>query len=319
METILRTINDYLILQKFLIKRWRDKPILILNFHQISYEFNPNIDLQTSWTPLDSFDQTIRFLQANNFQLISLLEADNIIESKQKRKKHYAAITFDDGYASILNILPYLENNKIPVTFFINTAYLDDKQYNWVDIVNYVLNVADKSEISSELFESINNLNKTQNSAEFFKEKEIAEDFAKKIKDWPSRWLTTEQLFGIKNPLFSIGLHGHEHLKYDIMPDDICKKNLEKNIEILKQHPNYVPFFAFPFGRWEARNLSTLSELGLTPFFYGGGLNYSAGVGYNRIGVSDQLVNFKFLANRSKETTIFNKLYAKTKELVIRN
>jgi peptidoglycan/xylan/chitin deacetylase (PgdA/CDA1 family) len=314
METILRTINDYLILQKFLIKRWRYKPILILNFHQISSQFNPKIDLQSNWTSLNSFNQTIGFLQANNYQLISLKEAVNIVESKQKRKKHYAAITFDDGYASILNILPYLEKNKIPVTFFINTAYLDDKLYNWVDIVNYVLNVADKSEISSELFESINNLNKTQNSVEFFKEKEIAEDFAKKIKDWPSRWLTTEELFGIKNPLFSIGLHGHEHLKYDIMPDEICKRNLEKNIEILEQHPNYVPFFAFPFGRWEERNLKTLSELGLTPFFHRGGLNYTTSVGYNRIGVSDQMIDFKFISSQSREITAFNKIYAKLKQ-----
>ena len=146
--------------------------------------------------------------------------------------------------------------------------------------------------------------------------KEIVEDLAATTINWTKRYLTTEALFKITNPIFTIGLHGHEHYKYDIMSESICRSNLEKNISILKTHPNYVPIFAFPFGRWRSENLSLIKSYNLKAVFCSDMLNYAAGVGYNRISVSNENVNWIFLAEKSKESTILNKMYRRMKTYV---
>ena len=45
------------------------------------------------------------------------------------RLKKYAVLTFDDGYTSLKEVLPWLKEQNIPVTLFINPDYAAGKAY----------------------------------------------------------------------------------------------------------------------------------------------------------------------------------------------
>lgn len=67
-------------------------------------------------------------------QLATLVATESI--SNLPKGKHSAAVTFDDGFASTIElILPLLKDMAIPATFFIPTAYLG-KEAVWITNIN---------------------------------------------------------------------------------------------------------------------------------------------------------------------------------------
>ena len=78
---------------------------------------------------MDEFKQKIIALRNQGYQFISLTEAYNHLKKDYFRRKKYAVLTFDDGYKSLKEVLPWLEAQKIPVTLFINGKYLDGSSY----------------------------------------------------------------------------------------------------------------------------------------------------------------------------------------------
>ena len=78
---------------------------------------------------LDEFKQKVQKMQQDGVKFISLTEAYNKITNDKFRNRKYAVLTFDDGNASLKEILPWLEKQHIPVTLFINGKYLDGKSF----------------------------------------------------------------------------------------------------------------------------------------------------------------------------------------------
>ena len=64
----------------------------------------------------------------------------------------YACITFDDGYANNLRMLPLLEEYDIPATFYITTGNVEHQECFWWDVVfrERVRRGVEKAEISQE-------------------------------------------------------------------------------------------------------------------------------------------------------------------------
>ena len=78
---------------------------------------------------IDEFKQKVQKMQQDGVKFISLTEAYNKITNDKFRNSKYAVLTFDDGNASLKEILPWLEKQHIPVTLFINGKYLDGKSF----------------------------------------------------------------------------------------------------------------------------------------------------------------------------------------------
>lgn len=62
-------------------------------------------------------------------KFISLPEAYDKIKNDIFRSSKYAVLTADDGWASLTNIIPWLVEQNIPLTLFLNSAYLDGKHF----------------------------------------------------------------------------------------------------------------------------------------------------------------------------------------------
>ena len=120
------------------IKR-KSKIFCIFNFHQITPEFDNRYHAIGTWTQLDYFKKQLNLIK-KHFQIISLCDGIGMME-KYKLNGRYAAITFDDGDASLGKyVLPFLEKETIPATFFINSSYIENGKHDWLSIYRFMQN-----------------------------------------------------------------------------------------------------------------------------------------------------------------------------------
>lgn len=104
-------------------------PVKVFVFHQVSDVFEPETMWECDWTQIDVFKQYILALK-KRYTFMPLAEVPRHLAQDRIRFKDYAALTADDGWASLANILPWLVEQKIPVTLFLNPSCLDGKHWN---------------------------------------------------------------------------------------------------------------------------------------------------------------------------------------------
>lgn len=118
----------------------RFTPIRVYCMHHVCKEFDESSMCKTDWTEINSFQHTIIEMRSNGIHFISLSEALHHLQYDIFRWKKYAVITFDDGYASLKEILPWLEKCRIPSTLFINGKYLDGMSFRDKPSEKYLTN-----------------------------------------------------------------------------------------------------------------------------------------------------------------------------------
>lgn len=111
------------------LMKLRLQPIRVYCLHHVCAAYDSNSMYACDWMQIDDFKHAIANMRKEGREFISLTEAYMKLNHDWFRRKKYAVITFDDGYASLKEILPWLEEQRIPVTLFINGKYLDGKSY----------------------------------------------------------------------------------------------------------------------------------------------------------------------------------------------
>lgn len=107
----------------------RLQSIRVFYLHHMCEHFDADAMYACDWMALDEFKQNINELRNQGYEFISLTEAYEHLQADYIRRRKYAVLTFDDGYKSLKEILPWLEGQKIPATLFINGKYLDGESY----------------------------------------------------------------------------------------------------------------------------------------------------------------------------------------------
>ena len=107
------------------LTKLRLQPIRVFCFHQVSDVFEPDTMWECDWTQTDLFKHNIYVLKT----FAPLTEVTNHLAQDCFRLKRYAALTADDGWASLKNILPWLAEQEIPITLFLNPLYMDGAHY----------------------------------------------------------------------------------------------------------------------------------------------------------------------------------------------
>ena len=253
-----------------------NKRLIILTYHQISRIFNPQFNHKNVWLSLDVFEEQLKQFK-EKYKVLALPDALDKLKNNKITEPTFV-LTFDDGDISVQHtIVHLLEKYNIPATFFINSAYLGTNKSYWFVIDYYVQNDENlQKEITPEYQIAINNIRRTNNAGDYQKYRETIEAFQSKIPEDVKFHVSYEFLQNLNTDLFTIGLHGHEHQRFPLMPDDWKVSSLKKNIESLKNLPAYYPAFAIPFGSpidWDKKSLEIAKKYDLHFLLAGKGYN----------------------------------------------
>ena len=207
-------------------------PIEVFVFHAVAESYDATRFLRQDWTPTDEFETELRRLK-KRYTFISLPQACQKLKHDLIRREHYAVLTCDDGFASVLDVLPVILGEQIPITLFINPKYLDGVS--------------------------------------------IREGYARH-----PLYITHNQLFDIHSPLVTVGMHGYEHTDSTLLTPSEFQKDVECCIDLLQNHPNYIPYYAYTWGRFNDSTQHILDKMGVTPLFCDGTSNWRYHGGISR-------------------------------------
>lgn len=265
---------------------------MIINFHQISEHFNPQFHFEGTWTSINEFEKLIIKLK-KKFKIIPLSEGINIVKNN-KLNDRFLSITFDDGDQSIKNVIPILKKYDIPATFFINTAYLSNKEYGY-QLLGFL---NDKRNIYGNKFDSlIDNFKVFRNTLDkefYIKYRNNFLALRSLIDDKINFVVDESFLTNLDYSLFELGLHGHEHERYGMMSLEWQQNDLRRNIEILSSYKGYKPIFAIPYGKpwdWDDNTIRTAIQFNLDFVFHDSGINFKKEVGFKRIPADGKNMN----------------------------
>ena len=247
------------------------QPIVVLTFHQVSEQMDNRYEIKEDWNSIENFKSTINYL-SKKYKFISLEDVYTKLNSWVPRFRRYAAITFDDAYMSILNVTEYLLQKEIPFTIFINSAYLDGRSYSPENVVRYISSLPNNSEYYHiiENYQKANVLNYKDTINDLMNSVEIDHQIVKQL------YITREQLFTkLNNPLISIALHGHEHWNATKLRMKDFQENVVENIQMLKEHPHYISYYAFTWGSYNTEHVDWLKEQGIVSVGCGFNFNYT--------------------------------------------
>lgn len=219
--------------------RLRLCPIRVFCIHHVSDVFNPLTTYKCDWIPTEVFKSSICNLK-KEYTFISLSEAHGKLQNDLFRHRKYAVLTADDGYRSILDILPWLEQNNIPVTLFLNAKYLDGKSCSphIMMLVHKVMDGVSEEEVSQGLY------------------------------------LTETMLKEVCTKSISLASHGYEHIDASKLKLEEFVDQVRKNVALLSEYDGFVPFHAYTWGRQGFRNDDALIGLGIVPVYMDGQMNY---------------------------------------------
>ena len=233
--------------------KMRLQPIRVLCFHHVSEEFDPTTMWEEDWIQLSTLKQMLLQLRNEGHEFISLQEAHEKLKRDWFRRKKYAVLTADDGYKSVLNIIPWLTNENIPLTIFINTHYLDGMSWS----------------ASNDKLVQILKKNKEWNVGEKL-----------------NIYLSNEDLNQLSHySLVTFGMHGHEHTDFMHHTEDEFVQDITTCQEVLSAYAHYISYFAYPWGHHNAKLDTQLKKRSIVPVLINRALNYNNTDFINRIAV----------------------------------
>ncbi len=236
----------------------RLQPIHVFCFHHVSETYDASYMWKEDWTQTDVFKRNIQNLKEQGYTFISLSDAQKKLKHDRFRCKRYAVLTADDGFRSLLNIVPWLKEQNIPVTLFVNPNYI----------------------MENRIGENI------QNCLDQSKTKVSSDEIYLKMNDIES----------MHSPLITFAYHGYEHMDEWKIDERKFTQNLTQCIETMQRDfPNVIPFYAHTYGHATKGYDAILHEYGLTPVYVSGNSNYNDASNIDRELISNERILRKSL------------------------
>jgi len=253
----------------------------ILTFHRVCPEnskprIRGNAGLEVTPEYLES---TIRFLNQNDYEIVSMTRASQILKTGNIDKK-FVVFTFDDGYIdNYLYAYPIFKKYKVPFTVYVTTRLPDGEAVLWwyllEDLIlnvehiefefngqryNYNCNTYWKKEwVYQEIHRLIisgspENLN--QRIQQIFKNYSNI-NFLDKTSELALSWDQVREMS--KDPLVEIGAHTINHHALNKLSESAALEEIQGSRDKIELKTGQkVEHFAYPFG--------TPREVGLREF-----------------------------------------------------
>ncbi len=226
-------------------------PCFLPFYHVVSDEKLPYI-LNYRYRNVAQFEKELDFY-LQHFNVVGLEE----IVSKGCTDKKTVHLSFDDGLRQCADVIaPILLRKGIPATFFLNTAFIDNKELFHRYKASLILSrLRDKPDVKTKKYLEQNNLaGEKILQATIFQEKllnDVARMLGISFNDFLARekpYLTSGQVRKLASEGFSIGAHSHKHPEFWEISEAEQINEVKESMARVKQLVNpKIRAFSFPY------------------------------------------------------------------------
>jgi len=210
-----------------------------------------------------------------NYNIISLDEYINYCNKKEKLPQNSIIITIDDGYKSNYTLAyPIFKEFDIPATIFLTTDFIDNKNYLWVDRLEYAINNTKKKNLKLEIankkesfdLDTYNGKIVCDKSIRYklkSMENKIIDEVIQQVEDKldvrlsgtlniptiyePLEWDKISEMINISK--VNIGSHTHKHLLLANYDNEVIKNELSLSKKIIERETGVkTRLFCYPNG-----------------------------------------------------------------------
>jgi peptidoglycan/xylan/chitin deacetylase (PgdA/CDA1 family) len=235
-------------------------PVLIPFYHLVSDEAPAHIRHLYQPKTIRQFEGDIQYL-SSHFKAISLSEFKLIIKKRANPEGQSILLTFDDGLSECYHIVaPILEKFGFTATFFLNSAFVENKGLFYRYKVSLILDFLDQNPKVNEKAKRFLGLQSDQILAQVLKKMGYAdtpqidalageleldfEDYLLKNKPYMDK----EMILDLNRRGFSFGSHSHDHPYMHLLPENQQTEQVTKSVVLLESDLGIpIESFAFPF------------------------------------------------------------------------
>ena len=245
--------------------------IKIITYHAVD-EFPNYIDL---FMAPEKFEAQMKYIHTH-YDIITLEEAVNIIETRRSIPQNAIVITFDDGYKDNYHtVYPIIKRYGLPMTIFISSDYiksgmptfvyativlLENAKNKLLDLSNYDLgkfmldNAASKEQAILEI-------DRYSKMLRFDQRQQLLQEIISKVglngekHILIDKMLTWENISEMSHNLVSFGSHTCRHPNLTHLgSEDLHHELVRSKQSIEKKIHKEVKYFAYPYGGKDALN-----------------------------------------------------------------
>jgi len=241
----------------------RDRPAMLgFLFHAIFEDEKEiskgHVDAQQGITGKHMQQFIEHFLQAG-YRFISPEQGLNFLNHREK----YVCITFDDGYANNLRMLPLLERYDIPATFYITTGNVEEQRCFWWDVVYRERHRQGMTKPSIAREQKMLKEKHHQDILDYLRQ-EFGDGC---LRPWSEtdRPMTIEELQDFaRHPLVHIGNHTRDHCLLDQYSDAEAERQIIRAQQDLGSWLGKAPTgIAYPNGNYSDAAVAAVRNTGL--------------------------------------------------------
>ncbi len=209
----------------------------------------------------DDLDYMLRYLRP-----VSANELSAAVKSKQPLPSNAFLMSFDDGLREVYDVIaPVLLKKGIPAVFFINPAFVDNKELFYRCKLSLIIEELSNTDVSIQLLEQCRNLLNLPSHTSLNEVKHavkqinnltahLADELGlllgisfNDFLETQQPFLTTEQITELGKKGFTIGAHSWNHPYYHLLTDE---EKLEQTISSMNYVTTHfkpsVTTFSFP-------------------------------------------------------------------------
>jgi peptidoglycan/xylan/chitin deacetylase (PgdA/CDA1 family) len=245
----------------------------VFYYHVISDDDLPHIRHLYAYKGVEAFREDLRFLAAN-YKPVSLEDLAKHVAGEGSLPPRAIHLTFDDGFREMAEtVAPILLEMGIPATFFLNTAFLDNRELCYLNLASLAVSrlphadpsraeaarqlLQEHDAYSGELESSILDIDWSRRQLVSGAASLLGVDAGSFLQQ-SSPYLTTAQVKGLISQGFAIGGHSVDHPCYGLIPvSEQLRQTTVCMDHIRESFSPPVPAFAFPH-----------SDQGVTPGFF---------------------------------------------------
>lgn len=269
---------------------------LILQYHRVaSLCFDP---LQLAVEPYN-FEGQMEYL-ARNFNVISMNEMKQHLETSKPFEEKSVVLTFDEGYPDVLyTAKDVLDRFEIPATVFASSAnVMERRQVWWKVLEDYLIASSceghlemeidgrfrrwplstqfDRFRVYDELYSILSNKTASEQNEIIGQIIESLDLRGEEFDD--HRTMSADELIKItEGGMIEIGGHTHSFVKLSCLPRWLQAEEILRNKRILEEVLGQdIGYFAYPFGNDDGYTLETMQILQDAGFSLACGGSYGA-------------------------------------------